>query len=598
MLIANLVIGMSANTSRLQKGMTRSQRLVQGLVRGLGALALVQGFSRLVRSNEEFNQAMTRSVAIMSGVNDKIRKDMKRTAQDVAFNTQFSAKQAAESYFFLASAGLSAEQSLAALPKVAEFAQAGNFDMALATDLLTDAQSALGLTVDNTAENMENMTRVSDVLAKANTQANATIQQFSEALTQKAGVALRNLGKDIEEGVAILAVFADQGLKGAEAGTALNIVFRDLEQSATKNAAAFARAGVAVFDAQGEMRNMADIVEDLEGSLAGASDEQRTLTLAALGFPAKSQAFIKALLGSSDQLREYEASLRDAGGTTKDIADNSLTPLQIAWNKLTAAGGILAETVLTPLIELFAEIIEPIADMLKAVADSAGGIENLQKDIKQLIQVMAPGIFIVKELAKAFAAISEGLLGANEPVEALGESVERTKTQIKEMSAELENALDPIVEVVDKTKDLIEKLKEERDVFGLSKKELDLRTGRINLANEAQLALIASINDEITALKLAEEQGKKNTERIKEQAEAAKNFRATFDRAFQGLKVGAVEGGSAAAASILTQMRRATLQVPSGRDTGRETVAKLGDIEAAIRITNKKLDALPQPAAF
>ncbi len=61
-------------------------------------------------------------------------------------------------------------------------------------------QSALGLTVDNAEENLGNLTRVTDVLVKANTLANATVQQFSEALTNKAGAALRILNKDVEEG--------------------------------------------------------------------------------------------------------------------------------------------------------------------------------------------------------------------------------------------------------------------------------------------------------------------------------------------------------------------------------------------------------------
>ena len=141
---------------------------------------------------------------------------MKKPAKSVSKTTTYSAKQAAEAYYFLASAGMSAATSMAALPKVAKFAQAGNFDLALATDLVTDAQSALGLSSKDTAKSIEGLTRVSDVLVKANTLANASVQQFSESLTNKAGAALRLVGKDVEEGVAVLAAFADQGLKGSE----------------------------------------------------------------------------------------------------------------------------------------------------------------------------------------------------------------------------------------------------------------------------------------------------------------------------------------------------------------------------------------------
>src|SRR6056297_3127858 len=110
------------------------------------------------------------------------------------------------------------------MPQVAKFAQAGMFDMATATDIATDAQSALGLTSEDAAENLDNLTRVTDVFVKANTLANTSVQQISEALTNKAGAALRVVNKDVEEGAAVLALFADQGVKGADAGEKLNVV--------------------------------------------------------------------------------------------------------------------------------------------------------------------------------------------------------------------------------------------------------------------------------------------------------------------------------------------------------------------------------------
>jgi len=163
----------------------------------VSAATAIAGFS--IREFAKFDEAMTKSTAIMGDLSDSMRKDMSDAARQVALETTFAADEAAEAFFFLASAGLTAEQSIAALPQVARFAQAGAFDLALATDLLTDAQSALGLTSDDTAENILNMARVSDVLAKANTVSNATIQEFSEALTEKAGVAMRQSNRRHEQ---------------------------------------------------------------------------------------------------------------------------------------------------------------------------------------------------------------------------------------------------------------------------------------------------------------------------------------------------------------------------------------------------------------
>ena len=306
------------------QGAARKMGAVMKVAAGAGVVALAGLGVASVKMAADFEAALSESLAIMGDVSDKLRGEMSDAAREVALTTTFSAREAAEAYFFLASAGLSAAQSIEALPKVAAFAQAGAFDMATATDLLTDAQSALGLVVDDTAKNMENMTRVSDVLVGANTLANASVQQFSEALTNKAGAALRAVNKDVEEGVAVLAVFADQGIKGSEAGTQLAIVLRDLQTKALQNEDAFAKAGVAVFDAQGNMNNMAAVIGDLEGALAGMSDAQAKATLLQLGFSDKSIASLQALLGNSAAIKDYETNLRSMAGITDEVAKKQL----------------------------------------------------------------------------------------------------------------------------------------------------------------------------------------------------------------------------------------------------------------------------------
>jgi TP901 family phage tail tape measure protein len=292
-----------------------------------GAVAMGKALQLATKQFIEFDDAMTQSLAIMQATEDQQRR-MEQTARDVALTTTFSATQTAESFFFLASAGLDAEQQIQALPQVAKFAQAGMFDMATATDLATDAQSALGLTVSDAQQNLENLTRVTDVLVKANTLANASVQQFSEALTSKAGSALKVVNKDIEEGVAVLAVFADAGVKGAEGGEKLNQVLRDIPRATAKNGEEFRKLGLEMFDAEGNMKNVADIVEELDRVLKPMSDELKASTLDQLGLNRGVADAVKILSGSTDKIRDYESALRDSRGVTGDIAENQLESLQ------------------------------------------------------------------------------------------------------------------------------------------------------------------------------------------------------------------------------------------------------------------------------
>lgn len=272
----------------------------------------------------DFDSAMTKSISIMGDLSDAMRDEMEMAARSVAKTTKYSAAEAAEAYFFLASAGLDAVQSIEALPRVAALAQAGNFNLAQATDLLTDAQSALGLASDDAAENMANMTRVSDVLVEANKMANASVEQFSSALTQKAANALRSVNKEIEEGVSVLAVYADQGIKGERAGTMLSASIDGLTRAADTNASEFQRLGIRVFDAQGNMRSFADIITDVEQSIGDMSTQQQRAELSALGLNRQTLNGVLALQGNSDALRDYEEQLKNAGGATDEVAKKQL----------------------------------------------------------------------------------------------------------------------------------------------------------------------------------------------------------------------------------------------------------------------------------
>lgn len=378
--IGQLFAVLSLNASKFNRGLDRARKkskrfgfgiknitsVVKSFGAALGAVTAGAAIFKLGKATEGLNRALLQSQAIMGVLDETMKRVMQKRAIQVARTTKFSAEEAAKAYFFLASAGLSASQSIAALPRVAKFAQAGTFDLSVATDLLTDAQSALGLTVKDTAQNMRNMARVSDVLVGANTLANASVELLSQALTTKAGAALKAVGKDIEEGVALLAAFADQGIKSAEAGTALNIVFRDLQTKALKNVDAFKKHKIAVFDANEKMNNIADIIGDVEMALAGMTDAGKKATLMQLGFSDKSVIFLQTLIGTSEKIRDYETSLRSMAGITDTVANKTLSDFTKGWAQLSAA------------VTNFASIFQPVVDTL------GGFLEGLSRRINDV----------------------------------------------------------------------------------------------------------------------------------------------------------------------------------------------------------------------
>jgi TP901 family phage tail tape measure protein len=413
------VTGLDKNLNTLKKLDAQVYRNVQSLNKmGTAAVALGKSLTMYltaplaavgglgVKVGADFEKSMTTSLAIMGDVSDEMKKKMSDTARTVAKESIVSASEAAKAYYYLASAGLDATQSIAAMPKVTKFAMAGQFDMSRATDLLTDAQSALGMTIRNdVVKNMENMTRLSDVLVKANTLANASVEQFSEALTNKAGAALKALGKDAEEGVAVLAALADQGVKAAEGGTQFSIVLRDLQTKSIQNRAAFDKMKISVYDANGEMRNMADIIGDLEKALSGMSDEQKKSTLLMLGFSDKSINAMLALLGTSNAIRNYEKQLRDASGVTEDVADKQMQnfsyKVKTLWHNLQDLGITLFEYI-KPALNAIAD---RVSSTIKWFSDLDSFTKKLIIDFGIFAAAIGPILFISGKLLLAFKGL-------------------------------------------------------------------------------------------------------------------------------------------------------------------------------------------------
>ncbi|QDP67424.1 MAG: putative minor tail protein [Prokaryotic dsDNA virus sp.] len=423
----------------------------------VGMLGLAKGASASIKAFTGFEDKMTQSLAIMQTTTAQ-QEAMAQTARDVAMQTTISATESAEAYFFLASAGLDAEQSISALPQVAKFAQAGMFDMALATDLATDAQSALGLTVKDAQKNLENLTRVTDVLVKANTLANATVQQFSEALTNKAGAALKVVGKDIEEGVAVLSAFADRGVKGAEAGEKLNQILRDVSRAVKKNNSEWVKNGIVVTDADGNLLHLGDVVANLTAGMEGLSDTQKAGLLDQLGLNRGVADAVKILAGAEDQIKEYDEALREAGGTTAEVAEKQLESLKAQTEILQNTVGNLAIIIgkdLAPVIEKMIPFFQTLTERIIKFQEGQKAAEDGGKKFKlamiAVVAVLGPLAPVATAVGIAIAGIVKIVGKGNEEFRKQQEIQHRTVDIYRQMRNQYHQTTEEAGSFVDET---------------------------------------------------------------------------------------------------------------------------------------------------
>lgn len=475
-----------------------------GSVAVVGAmLGVAKGVFESVQAFAEFDSKMTQSLAIMQTTTAQ-QEQMARVAREVATVTAISATDSAEAYFFLASAGLNAEQSMSALPQVAKFAQAGMFDMATATDLATDAQSALGLTVKDAVQNLDNLTRVTDVLVKANTLANATVQQFSEALTNKAGSALKVTNKDIEEGVAVLSAFADRGVKGAEAGEKLNQILRDVSRAVKKNNEEWVASGIVVTDAEGNLLHLSEVVANLTAGMDGLSDVQKAGLLDQLGLNRGVADAVKILAGAEDAIRNYDNELRNAGGTTERVAQKQLETFK-------AQVQLLQNNIENLKITIGQDFVPALVEMTKSAQITVERFQNFKNRTDSVSDsVKALTAIIVSAIAVAFGPIGIAVVLVTSGIVALTRAIGKSNDKYAENKRKAEQLTDAYNRqayylgfVADSTSEVIEASVELEDVLDGTNLTVDELT---NLLDSNGIALDENAKE---ALKTAEayEQG-------------------------------------------------------------------------------------------
>lgn len=236
------------------------------------AVKIGEFISGAVDEYAEFEQSMANTSAIAGASAEEYEK-LSNAAREAGKATTFTASEAADALGYMALAGWSVEESTAALTPVLKLAEATQADLATTSDQVTDSMSAMGVGIDDLQEYL-------DVVVTTNNKANTTAADLMDAFIGCGGAA-RAAGMDYKETSTALGILANNGIKGSEAGTALNSM---LVRISTKDTAqnAFKALGVAVYDSSGEMRNMRDILVDLNGAMADMTQEEKNSYMSAI----------------------------------------------------------------------------------------------------------------------------------------------------------------------------------------------------------------------------------------------------------------------------------------------------------------------------
>ncbi|MCR1887856.1 phage tail tape measure protein [Longibaculum muris] len=317
------------------------------------------------------------SMSTLDGQSVNTMDALSDLAKEMGSKTAFSASECAEALNYLALAGYDTQEMADTLPTVLNLAAAGGLDLASASDMVTDAMSALGMET-------KDADKMVDQMAKTASSTNTSVGQLGEGILTIGATAKSIKGGTAELNTA-LGILANNGIKGAEGGTHLRNVILSLQNPTDKAADTIDALGVSVFDSEGNMRSLNDILGDLNTSMEGMTAEEKANIISKI-FNKTDLSSVNALLANTgDTWDELQTSIENSGGAAQQMADTQLDNLSGQLTILKSA----VEGFAISIGETLMPMIKNIVAKLQSFVD---WLNNLDEGTRQVIVKI--GLFV------------------------------------------------------------------------------------------------------------------------------------------------------------------------------------------------------------
>ena len=399
----------SSFNSSVQIAMNGLSALGAASVAGMTAAA--RGIEAIGRSSvqvgKDFETAMSSASATASASEEDFFK-MKQAAMEMGKTTSKTATESAQALEYMALAGWDVDTSISALPSVLKMSEASGMELGRTSDLVTDSMAALGVSVNELPNYL-------DVVTKAQNKSNQTAEQLMEAYLGVGGT-MKNLNVPIAESATALGVLANRGIKGSEAGNALNAVMVNLTTGTGQAGKMMQEMGISAFDSQGNFIGLEATLQQLNTSLQGCSEEERNAALAAIGGKQHVDALNNLMAGlnttNEQGISEWAAltnELENCNGSLDAMRDTKLDNLEgdlkVLQSAAEDAGIKIYENLNEPLRGLTqygTQAIYTISDALQS-----GGFSGMAEAIGS---VLADGLADLAAQAPQFVDAAAGMV--------------------------------------------------------------------------------------------------------------------------------------------------------------------------------------------
>lgn len=397
---------LDGSTEKLNQSFSTAKIILADLISSgikKGSSAILDIGKDILRTGENFTSTMSEVKAISGASGEELEK-IRQAARQFGAETVFSASESAQAFKFMALAGWDAEKSIAAVPGVLALAAASGMSLGQAADMVTDYLSAYNMTAEQAAY-------LSDLLTYAQGHSNTSAQQLGEAW-KNCAANLNAAGQDVETVTSILEAMANQGYKGSEAGTSLSAIMRDITDKMKNGSISIGEINVAVRDAEGNFRDLTDILADIEKAVDGMGTAEKSAALSTTFTQDSIKGLNLVLNEGIGKVRGYEDALRQSMGSADSAA-------QIMSDNLTGDIKILESALDDLKLGIYDGAEQPIRKVVQAITrDGVPALKALLDNIDKIIPVVLTAAVAMGSY-KASLAVQSIIKGVQQGLAAL-----------------------------------------------------------------------------------------------------------------------------------------------------------------------------------
>lgn len=272
-----------------------------------------------------FESTMSKVQAVSGASADEMAR-LSDKAQEMGAKTKFSASEAGEAFNYMAMAGWKTEDMLDGIEGVMNLAAASGADLAAASDIVTDALTAMGYGAQDAA-------KLADVMAAASSSANTNVEMMGETFKYAAPL-IGTLGYKMEDAAVAIALMADAGTKGSQAGTALRSTLTNLAAPSKDAAMAMEKYGISLTDSQGKMKPFSQVMEELRQKFKTMTETEQANVASTIAGKNAMSGFLAIVNSSDEKFNEFTQAINNSSGAAQDMAN-------VMQNNLAGSIGLL-----------------------------------------------------------------------------------------------------------------------------------------------------------------------------------------------------------------------------------------------------------------